>query len=95
MVSRSLSLRLTRIHCEHVRRALSKSRGASMEKMSSKISGGAMLAADRAGLVFRLDLGKGWSCGGEMRPVSLSLRVGCIDTLEFRFLCAIESCCCI
>jgi hypothetical protein len=64
-----------------------------MRKMSSKISGGALLAADCAGLVFRLDLGTGWSFLGDMRPVSLSLRVGCIDTLEFRFLCAMESRC--
>lgn len=89
MFSSSLWFRLVRIHCEHVRLALSKSRGVSMEKISSRISAGAIFAAGGDDLLVELHFE---SC----RPCDMYLFVDLfeiegIDLVDLRLVCVMEA----
>lgn len=89
MFSSSLWFRLTRIHCEHVRRALSKSRGVSMEKISSRISAGAMFAAGGDEMLVELHFER---CRAfDMYLVPDLFKTEGIDLVEPRLVCMTEA----
>lgn len=89
MFSSSLWFRLVRIHCEHVRRALSKSRGVSMEKISSRISAGAIFAAGEDDLLVELHFESGWLC--DMYLVADLFEFEGIGLVDLRLVCVMET----